>query len=159
MFFADDVNPNDILQGFVAGSGNCYLMSAIANLAKNPNRIKKIFGNKEISNEGIYYVKLFYKGAFKEIVIDDFIPVGSYNTPLFARAPLGSGEIWVQLIEKSYAKLFGSFTSMTSNLLHNSRWTSKWSLLCPDWGSNFQLQFSELQSLIIKILGCNYGCF
>ena len=46
VFLSNDVEPKDILQGYIQGAGNCYLLSAIANLAKNPDRIKQIFGNK-----------------------------------------------------------------------------------------------------------------
>ena len=89
-FFSNGIKPNDILQGYITGSGNCYLMSAIASLARNLSRIKHIFGNTEVSNEGIYYVRLFYKGVFKEVIIEDFIPVSS-SGPVFARPPKGSG--------------------------------------------------------------------
>jgi hypothetical protein len=49
VFFADDVSPNDIIQGYIVGAGNCYFMSALANLARTPSRIKQIFGSTELS--------------------------------------------------------------------------------------------------------------
>jgi hypothetical protein len=49
VFFANDVDPNDIIQGYNGGSANCYFLSALSNLARNPSRIKQIFGNTEVS--------------------------------------------------------------------------------------------------------------
>ncbi len=44
VFFEKDIDSNDVIQGYFYGSGNCYFMSALSNLARNPSRIKQIFG-------------------------------------------------------------------------------------------------------------------
>ena len=41
------------------------------------------------------------------IVIDDFLPVTGENKPAFSHSK--SGELWVALLEKAWAKLHGSY--------------------------------------------------
>jgi calpain-15 len=51
-------------------------------------------------------VWLFIDGVWKCIVLDDFFPLHN-GKPFFSR---NSGpEIWVMLLEKAYAKAFGSY--------------------------------------------------
>jgi calpain-15 len=45
-------------------------------------------------------------GEWKNIIVDDFIPCKK-NKPAFSRA--NGNEIWVLLLEKAYAKAYGSY--------------------------------------------------
>jgi calpain-15 len=54
--------------------GNCYFLSAISAIAEKPERIKRIFINKEANSLGIYGLRICECGEFREIIIDDYIP-------------------------------------------------------------------------------------
>lgn len=48
-----NIGPNDIIQG---KCGDCYFLSTLSSFAETPDRIKKIFLNKEVNEAGIYAV-------------------------------------------------------------------------------------------------------
>ena len=50
---------------------------------------------------------------WRNIVVDDFFPVFG-NKPFFTRDH--RGELWVMLLEKAYAKVYGSYQSIESGL-------------------------------------------
>ena len=83
VLFNERITPESVIQGNYFGNGNCYFMSALAGLARFPNRIIRLFPMTQINPNGIYIVKLFHKGVFKEIIVDDYVPSKS-GKPLFA---------------------------------------------------------------------------
>ena len=95
------IEPQDIAQGLL---GDCWLLASFAALAEHPSAVRRLFVNHEINDRGKYQVRLYnpVKGKFQIITIDDYIPVDSNGTPLFAKAR--GGEIWVCLLEKAFAK-------------------------------------------------------
>lgn len=105
-FVSDNFTPSDILQGRI---GNCYFLSAIAGLAERPYRIKKLFPNTTLDKNGIYMARLLHKGVYQEVVVDDYFPCGQ-NGELLGAQPAGGSEIWVMILEKCWAKLFGSYS-------------------------------------------------
>lgn len=103
--FFDEVEPNDIKQGQL---GDCYLLSSLSSLAERPHLVKKIFHEHEVNEYGIYGLWFNVDGEWKLILIDDYFPCNSKSkTPAFSK---GNGnELWVLLIEKAYAKMYGSY--------------------------------------------------
>lgn len=102
----DGIHPDDIKQGTL---GVCYYLAAIASLAERDWRIVPLFPfySKEL---GFYVVRLLVHGKPTNIVVDDFIPcLRGTNEPLFTR-PNGR-EIWVMILEKAWAKNFGTYLS------------------------------------------------
>ena len=69
--FQDNVTPSDIKQGLL---GDCYFLSILSALAEVPDRIMKLFITDRTNQYGIYAVKIWKNGEFKEVVIDDFFP-------------------------------------------------------------------------------------
>lgn len=106
----DEVDINDVKQGAL---GDCYLISAIAGVAKdNPSYIKKLITYKE--KETFATVKLYIRGSdgkrtAKSVKVDFYFPVSGVKAA-FAKA--GDGELWVMVIEKAYAKLMGGYDSI-----------------------------------------------
>lgn len=113
VFISNSIDPGDILQGRV---GDCYFLSAIAGLAEKDNRIKAIFPNLEISKNGIYMARILHKGVLKEVVVDDYFPVSKKDGKLMGANPAGGNEIWVMILEKCWAKLYGSYEAIDGNL-------------------------------------------
>ncbi|CAE7309837.1 CAPN1 [Symbiodinium natans] len=110
----DQIRPQDILQGQV---GDCWLLSALSALAEHPQRIRYLFPNtRQLSEDGKYEVRLYdlEKEDWVEIVIDEFVPCNTGSgtpTPTFSK-PLGE-EVWVQLLEKAFAKYCGSYGALS----------------------------------------------
>jgi len=93
--------------------GDCWLVAAAASLAEFPNAVRKIFEyTPEITPDGNYSLKLFdhKTDKFIEVLVDEFIPCNGEGKPVFAH-PHGN-EIWVPLLEKAVAKLFGSYSNL-----------------------------------------------
>lgn len=86
-------------------------MAALAALAENPYRIKQMFHTKTITDSGAYAVKLYVNGEPMDIVIDDYFPYDSRperDCWMFSR-DTAERETWVMILEKAYAKVFGSY--------------------------------------------------
>ena len=102
------VEASDVTQGIL---GNCYFLAAVSALAENPHRIKALFHSKTVTESGAYAVKLHVNGEPVDVVVDDYFP---YDTRpekdcwLFSRDTT-ENEIWVQILEKAYAKVFASY--------------------------------------------------
>jgi hypothetical protein len=119
--------PNDIKQGNL---GDCWLLSAIACLARFPTDIEKLFISED---GGKHTLRLFCTGErrFVDVSVDDHIPVHCVTRrPSFAGSdavqyrgrrssfsPTAnvSGKyngLWVMLLEKAFAKAFGSYSAI-----------------------------------------------
>ncbi len=106
------------------GSCNdCYVFAALAGSAEATNdekeesdkgqRIKDNFLTQEVNSSGCYALKFIVDGQRRTIVVDDYFPFtytkGGKEVFAFAKSKKGENELWVQLIEKAWAKLCGSY--------------------------------------------------
>ncbi|CAF3916991.1 unnamed protein product [Rotaria sordida] len=99
--------PSDIEQGAL---GNCWLMAALALITERPRILEHILLTQTINNEGIYFVRICYNGLWKTIIIDDYFPCTNQKHLVFSRAR--RYQLFVPLIEKACAKLFGSYNNL-----------------------------------------------
>ena len=114
-FIGDGHEACDIAQG---GLGDCWFLSALSSLAQDlpedaPMNVKDVavqrvlqpdFNNSDVAREtGIFKFKFFRLGEWIDVIIDDDLP-----TRKRAR-PSDTGEWWVPLVEKAYAKFSGSY--------------------------------------------------
>jgi calpain-15 len=99
------VHPNDIAQGVL---GDCWFLAALAGLAEFEGAILNLFQEKKVNPDGMYTVNIFnpQTNLWDAVTIDDWIPLRN-GEPLFAK-PQGN-EMWVLLLEKAFAKWFGSY--------------------------------------------------
>jgi hypothetical protein len=113
------VDPSDIKQGY---AGDCYFLSSLASLAEFPDRIKKIFKIHEVNKAGCYAVQFFVNGEERVVVVDDQFPYCSNKSNWAFSRPSNSQElkdngieklekveIWVLVLEKAWAKVYGSY--------------------------------------------------
>ena len=113
--FQGDANINDIFQGLL---GDCYLMASISALAEVPERMRRCILSKTINNAGIYCVQICVTGIWEDVIVDDEFPMEmGADRPAFVSST--SGEIWVMLIEKAYAKIYGGFHNINGGLVDN----------------------------------------
>ena len=99
----------DIYQGQI---GNCWFMHGASAVARKPGRLEKIFYNTELSNNGIYALRLYILGVPTTVTIDDQMPMVAGNSIFAAASP--DGALWGMLIEKAFAKLHGNYESIVS---------------------------------------------
>ena len=106
--YDDNIHPNDIVQGKL---GSCFFLSAISALAERPALVKRLFEGPELHASGAQRVWLNVMGVWKPIVIDDFYPTDGYTGSL-AFAHSRDNKLWVSMLEKAYAKAYGSFQAI-----------------------------------------------
>ena len=135
--FANNVSPSDIVQGDI---GDCYLLAALSSLAAAHARggfdVRRLIDARH-ADIGLYGVKLFVRGRWITVVLDDYLPVcalplltneawpkepTAYNIVrwdmCFARMSsrdmrrTKSKELWCVLIEKAFAKLSQSYAAL-----------------------------------------------
>ena len=103
--FENKVEVNDILQGNI---GNCYFMSSLAAMCKNPQLIMELFRDLSVTVNGCYEVVMRIDGCWQVVIIDDYFPCyKSSKKPLFAQS--NGSELWVMLLEKAWAKVNGCY--------------------------------------------------
>ncbi len=101
------IDPGDIKQGSL---GNCYFLCSLASLAEYPDLIKRLFDYDSVNQYGIQSVWLNINGVWRRIILDEYFP--SYNNGRqwdLAFSKTDQKELWVILLEKAYAKAYGSY--------------------------------------------------
>ena len=115
------ISPADVVEGAL---DDCYLVGALTLLAQHPSMVKALFhAEKSSAPDGRHCVRVWQQGTRTEVVVDDLIPCDpSSSQPIFARCRRPSG-FWVQIVEKAFAKLHGSYGSLsggsTAEALHD----------------------------------------
>lgn len=110
------IEANDIDQGQL---GDCWLLSAIAAVAEYPVRIERLFNHPKLSADlaaqeeklGAYRITLCVNGWWTNVIVDDYLPTIG-NKPCFACNKEDPAELWASLMEKAFAKVFGSYSSI-----------------------------------------------
>lgn len=118
----EGVDPSDIIMG---NCNNCYALAALSGMAEATldeedekemgQRIMDNFLTQEVNVAGCYALQFVIDGEPRTIVVDDYFPF-TYNKKkkevfAFCKGKGGENEFWVQLIEKAWAKLCGSYES------------------------------------------------
>ncbi|CAF2875222.1 unnamed protein product [Rotaria sp. Silwood2] len=101
--------PSDIEQGAL---GNCWFVAALALISERSRLLEHIQLTKTVNNEGVYLVRICHNGLWKTIIVDDYLPCTKHNHIVFAQAK--RRQLYVPLIEKACAKLFGSYAALRS---------------------------------------------
>lgn len=140
VFVKNDSSTNEVLQGTL---GNCWFISALSVLAGNDELIRG--GSDSIDTEniniidksaatmasmgvfppifhkfrkrGIYCFRFFKDFNWRYVIIDKKLPTVDYQL-VFAKC-LDEEELWVPLIEKAYAKLFGCYEALRSGNIND----------------------------------------
>ena len=116
--FEGKIEPRDIKQGLL---GDCYFLSSCASLAEKDDRIKRIFvssNDASCQKNGAYCVRVCERGIWKSIVIDDQFPCDKRGETLFTNG--NQAELWVLILEKAWAKNYGSYFQIEAGLTRES---------------------------------------
>eukprot|EP00438_Fugacium_kawagutii_P033844 Skav231496 [mRNA] locus=scaffold354:101417:103489:- [translate_table: standard] len=113
--FAKPSRVSDIRQGLLS---DCYLVAAIALLARQPSLLSRLFVAYR-PEEGWYTVKLFLNGCWEPITLDTFLPCFQ-GRPAFAHHV--DDEVYACFIEKACAKAYGSYAALTGGHFDEALW-------------------------------------
>ena len=75
-------------------------------MAKVRGRILSFFITKEVNKAGIYLMRFWINGVETPVIVDDHFPCRN-GAPCFSKS--NTQEIWAMLLEKAWAKLYGSY--------------------------------------------------
>ena len=67
-----------------------------------------MFLTKEVNNAGIYAVRVYVDGEPREVVVDDRFPFDKFKEQ-WAFSRTTQNELWVLVLEKVWAKIYGSY--------------------------------------------------
>lgn len=73
-----------------------------------------MFASPDYSQNGIYGIWLNHDGLFIQIVLDDNFPCSQNGGPIFSKSH--GNELWVLLLEKAYAKIYGNYEKIEAGL-------------------------------------------
>eukprot|EP01043_Picozoa_sp_COSAG02_P011523 COSAG02_NODE_424_length_22575_cov_79.088361_19_plen_1122_part_00 len=111
--FEANVDASEVVQGAL---GDCWLAAALSIVTQQPLLLHALFAAADI-RAGVYTVRLFHEGGWRFIMVDDYVPVSIKDgRPVFAHAK-SRQELWVPILEKAFAKLYGSFASIEAGQL------------------------------------------
>ena len=105
------IDPNDIRQGAL---GDCYFLCCLSVLAERPLLVERLLITEEFNHAGCYAVWLNDSGKWRSFILDDFIPCSPSGLPAFTKS--NGNELWVLLLEKAYAKMFGGYDIIEGGL-------------------------------------------
>lgn len=113
--FVKNMDRFDINQGEI---GDCWFLAALANLAENQEAFKRVVpkdqGFEGSRYAGIFRFRFYSFGEWIEVVIDDRLP--TRNGKLIYLKSTEKHEFWSALLEKAYAKLYGSYRALEGGL-------------------------------------------
>ncbi|CAJ1991218.1 calpain-like protein [Leishmania donovani] len=96
---------------------NHTVVAAMAAVAQFPAHVRWMFRHpvsahvgKMERSQGCYRVTLLHNGWWHTYLVDDYVPA-SLRGPLFASCAEDPRRLWVQLLEKAYAKSLGSYAA------------------------------------------------
>lgn len=110
--FTDGIDIDDVIQGEL---GNCWFLASITCIAERLDLVNKLFFHcsDEVHDVGIFFVRLCIAGVWHPMYIDDYIPCKPHGEPIFTSSR-DINECWVMVLEKAYAKYFGSYLALKS---------------------------------------------
>ena len=127
--FVGGTDPDDVHQGVLH---DAWLLSAIQIMAASggigdddvDELLANIFVSQEDSPVGAYGVRFYKNGQWETVFVDDYFPVldEEYKEGKCAGAAFSYTdnfeEIWVPIIEKAYAKYYGSYAALEHGFCH-----------------------------------------
>ena len=131
LFQVDLIDVDFVKQGKI---GDCYFISALSRVAHQPYLIKELFNHSypdkilgKVKNSinikcGAVVVYFYAFGRRTPVLIDTLIPAVD-NEPIFSCPKDKTKSPWFCLVEKAYAKLRGSYSTIVSGYFGQSMYS------------------------------------
>ena len=125
--FAGTIDPTSLGQGAL---GDCWLITAISTMAEYPESLKQLFLTKKHNEIGQYVLRLYdaEDGEWLDVKVDSLVPIDLGGGMAYEGKPLvyvnpTKQEVWMCVLEKAVAKLFGSYAQLNGGLV-GTGWTA-----------------------------------
>nr|XP_053654567.1 calpain-9-like isoform X2 [Cherax quadricarinatus]XP_053654568.1 calpain-9-like isoform X2 [Cherax quadricarinatus]XP_053654569.1 calpain-9-like isoform X2 [Cherax quadricarinatus]XP_053654570.1 calpain-9-like isoform X2 [Cherax quadricarinatus]XP_053654571.1 calpain-9-like isoform X2 [Cherax quadricarinatus]XP_053654573.1 calpain-9-like isoform X2 [Cherax quadricarinatus] len=109
-FIADGATRFDVEQGEL---GDTWLVQAVSTLTLTPKFLDRVVPPDQAFDHtycGIFRFRFWHFGEWVEVIIDDRLP--TFKGRLVYLHSTDPSEFWAALLEKAYAKLYGSYESL-----------------------------------------------
>jgi hypothetical protein len=109
--FGASISMFDVAQG---GFGACYFLATLAAVAQtHPAAIEAMFVDRHLWTDKVYTVLFYTHLGPTKVAVDDWVPTKYGGEQLFGskftKNRAGPLNLWPVILEKAYAKLFGSY--------------------------------------------------
>ncbi|KAK6170879.1 hypothetical protein SNE40_019169 [Patella caerulea] len=118
-FIVRGADYDDITQGNL---GDCWFISAISILATNETLFERVVPHDQVIDEtlGVFVFNFWINGDWQEVIIDDRLPTYVNGHLVYSKNLKETNEFWCPLMEKAYAKLYGSYLALNGGLSVNA---------------------------------------
>ncbi|XP_071546389.1 calpain-9-like [Panulirus ornatus] len=109
-FIADGATKFDVEQGEL---GDTWLVQAVSTLTLTPKFLDRVVPPDQAFDHtycGIFRFRFWHFGEWVEVIIDDRLP--TFKGRLVYLHSTDPSEFWAALLEKAYAKLYGSYENL-----------------------------------------------
>ena len=108
----------DIKQGQLP---NVSFLSSLISLTESDKLLKDLIDLDQSNIEmGLFVVRLCKDGLWKNIVVDNYFPCFPQGGPIYSSSSSSSSCIWLQVIEKAYAKYHGSYACIRHGSIYDT---------------------------------------
>lgn len=152
-FFIDGISRFDVNQGEI---GDCWFLAAVACLTLHDKLFYKVVPTDNSFQTGEYcgafHFRFWRFGKWVDIIVDDRLPTREGKLVFMKSGE--NNEFWPALLEKAYAKLYGSYEALEGGLTSEA--------LEDFTGCVSELFFvQDQQDKILKVMenACEHSCF
>lgn len=115
VLFSDGTSKYDIGQRSI---GTCWFLAMVTNIADKPNLLKKVIPSDAYpvgtsAYDGVFHCQFWRYGVWEDVYIDDNLPIVYGNSVYGAHSDTDENEMWVALLEKAFARCYGSYEAIT----------------------------------------------
>ncbi|KAH9487987.1 hypothetical protein Btru_066755 [Bulinus truncatus] len=120
-FIVDGAKHHDLDQGSL---GNCWFIAGAAVLASShPAEFQRVVPpNQSFDPQtytGMFRFNFWWYGNWTEVIVDDYLPTDG-DQLIYCQNRERQNEFWPCLLEKAYAKLYGSYESLESGFTQDA---------------------------------------
>ncbi|KAJ6218252.1 hypothetical protein RDWZM_009409 [Blomia tropicalis] len=108
---------DDIASLFCFDGPNQWFIAAALSIAFHRSLLTQLIqlDEEHFQKTGIVKFNIWQFGVWNKVVVDDKLPVDSDQLVFTRPIGLGKNAFWLPLLEKAYAKLYGSYEAMARN--------------------------------------------
>ena len=113
------VRPTDIRQGQLEDRP---FLTSLMTLTVNSNIALKELIDMDQSNldMGLFVVNICKDGTWKKVIVDSYFPCNPQGGPKYSYSASSLSCIWLQILEKAYAKYHGSYACIRNGSVHGT---------------------------------------